>query len=89
MFVAADDTQPRHVTAAEPLDYDTVAGADKFGNVFVTRLAQDVSDEIEDDPTRGKNMAAIGTLNGAPHKISQVVQFHVGETVCALTRGRW
>ena len=86
MYIVADDTQPRHVTAAEPLDYDTVAGADKFGNVFVTRLAQDVSDEIEDDPTGGKNMAAIGTLNGAPHKISQVVQFHVGETVCALTR---
>ena len=55
MFVAADDTRPRHVTAATPLDYDTMAGGDKFGNVFVNRLTADLSKEMEDDPTAGKN----------------------------------
>ena len=29
---------------------------------------------------------AVGTLNGAPHKVEQVAQFHVGETVCAITK---
>jgi splicing factor 3B subunit 3 len=33
---------------------DTMAGADKFGNVYFVRLPQDVSDEIEEDPTGGK-----------------------------------
>lgn len=33
------------------LDYDTVAGADKFGNIFVSRLPAQVSDEVEEDPT--------------------------------------
>ena len=87
MYIVADDVQPRHVTAACPLDYDTIAGGDRFGNVFVSRLAQDVSDEIEDDPTGGKTTGGQGALNGASHKINQVTQFHVGETICALTKG--
>ena len=87
LFVAADDAQPRHVTAATPLDYDTMAGADKFGNVFVSRLAVDVSRTIEDDPTGGKNASFRSTLGGAQHKTSCAAQFHVGETVCALTKG--
>jgi hypothetical protein len=33
MYCFADDVVPRWVTAAVPLDYNTVAGADKFGNV--------------------------------------------------------
>src|SRR3546814_11232129 len=30
--IFADDTTPRFVTASTLLDYDTVGGADKFGN---------------------------------------------------------
>lgn len=36
----ADDVLPRWVTSACILDYDTVAGADKFENVFICRLPQ-------------------------------------------------
>lgn len=86
MYIVADDVQPRHVSAALPLDYDTMAGGDKFGNIFVQRLSADVSEEVEDDPTGGKNVYAAGVLNGAPHKVNHAVQFHVGETVCALTK---
>lgn len=32
------------------LDYDSIAGADKFGNVFVLRVPADVSDDV-DNPT--------------------------------------
>lgn len=35
LIVFADDTHPRWITAACRLDYDTVAGADKFGNITV------------------------------------------------------
>ena len=87
LFVAADDNRPRHVTAATPLDYDTIAGGDKFGNVFVNRLTADVSKEMEDDPTGGKNAQFNGKLNGARLKTACAAQFHVGETVCALTKG--
>ena len=43
LYEFADDIAPRHITAALPLDYDTVAAADKFCNVFLTRLPADVS----------------------------------------------
>lgn len=35
LIIFADDTYPRWVTHACLLDYDTVAGADKFGNICV------------------------------------------------------
>ncbi|KAL0368761.1 UNVERIFIED_CONTAM: Spliceosome-associated protein A [Sesamum calycinum] len=45
LYIFADDTVPRWVTAAQHIDFDTMAGADKFGNVYFVRLPQDVSDE--------------------------------------------
>ena len=38
LIVFADDTNPRWITCSTLLDYNTVAGADKFGNVFVVSM---------------------------------------------------
>lgn len=51
LVIFADDTLPRYITASTLLDYDTVALADKFGNVCVVRLPPDTNDEIDEDPT--------------------------------------
>lgn len=85
-YIFADDIVPRHVTAALHLDYDTLAGADRFGNVFVSRLPQEVSAQVEDDPTGGKYATETGLLGGAPNKLRTINSFHVGETVTALQR---
>ncbi|GAB4816845.1 hypothetical protein N2152v2_003891 [Parachlorella kessleri] len=85
-YVFADDIVPRHVTAALPLDYDTVAGADKFGNLFVSRLPADVSQQVEEDPTGGKYAQQTGQLGGAPNRLETVINFHVGETITSLQR---
>ena len=68
---------PRHVTAALHLDYDTLAGADRFGNVWVSRLPPELSAQVEEDPTGGKFAAESGLLGGAPHKLQAVCNFHV------------
>jgi len=86
LYVFADDTVPRYITSTVPLDYDTVAGADKFGNVFVVRLPQNVSDEVEEDPTGSKLRFETGLLNGAPHKLEHVAQFYVGDMVNTITK---
>lgn len=86
LYCFADDVNPRYLTATLPLDYDTVAGADKFGNIFVARLPADLSAQVEEDPTGGKIAAAGGRLGGAPFKLSTIVNFHVGDTVTALQR---
>ncbi|KAJ3101047.1 Splicing factor 3B subunit 3 [Phlyctochytrium planicorne] len=86
IYVFADDTQVRWITTSLMLDYDTVAGGDKFGNVFVTRLAKEISDEVDDDPTGNKLLFEKGYLHGAPHKLERVCEFHVGETVTSLQK---
>ena len=83
----ADDAAPRWLTASAVLDANTVAGADKFGNIFVTRLPKEVSDDVDDAQlltSAGANEAL--SLNGAPSKSDEVVQFHVGETVTSLQK---
>lgn len=37
LIIFADDTHPRWITTATVLDFDTVATADKFGNIAVVR----------------------------------------------------
>lgn len=46
LYEYADDVAPRHLTSALPLDYDSVAGGDKFGNIFITRLPGDISAQV-------------------------------------------
>jgi len=68
------------------LDYDTVCGADKFGNIFMSRLPSQVSDDVEKDPTGTKLKLEQGLLSGAPHKLEDVAVFHVGELVTTVAK---
>ena len=86
LYVFADDMVPRWLTCAQPLDYNTVAGGDKFGNVVVCRLPAEVAAEVADDPTGGKGFAADLKLNAAAHKLQALNQFHVGEPVMSLCK---
>ena len=38
LIIFADDTHPRWVTTACLLDYDTMASADKFGNISIVSI---------------------------------------------------
>ena len=42
---------------------------------------------MEDDPTGGKFAGAATLLNGAAHKLDDIINFHVGDLVTALQRG--
>ncbi|KAJ3669496.1 hypothetical protein LUZ60_011446 [Juncus effusus] len=86
LYIFADDSVPRWLTAAHHIDFDTMAGADKFGNLYFARLPQDLSEEIEEDPTGGKIKWESGKLNGAPNKVEEIVQFHVGDVVTCLQK---
>ncbi|CAJ2631057.1 unnamed protein product [Trifolium pratense] len=86
LYIFADDCVPRWLTASYHIDFDTMAGADKFGNIYFVRLPQDVSDEIEEDPTGGRIKWEQGKLNGAPNKVEEIVQFHVGDLISSLQK---
>jgi splicing factor 3B subunit 3 len=85
LFIFGDDTNARWLTAACCLDFDTLAGGDKFGNVFVCRLPAEAKDDAGEEP------GAIGgydhgNAEGARFKVNEIVQFHVGETVTSIQK---
>ncbi|CAG8434541.1 5348_t:CDS:10 [Diversispora eburnea] len=51
IIIFADDTTPRWITSTVMVDYDTLAGGDKFGNFFIDRLPAETSEEVDEDPT--------------------------------------
>ena len=77
LYVFTDDSCPRWLTTSLHIDFDTMGGADKFGNVYVMRFPhpQDVFEEIEDEPTRGKIKWEQDRLNGALNKVEEIIQF--------------
>jgi splicing factor 3B subunit 3 len=85
-FIFADDTLPRWLTCCIPLDQDTYAGGDKFGNFFIIRLPKHVSIDLEEDPTGNRLLVDKASLNGAPHKFDHIVHYHVGDIITSLNK---
>lgn len=87
LAIFADEIVPRSITCGTPLDYDTYFGADKFGNIFASRLPEDANEDII-NPTGNRILWDAGRMNGAPNKLENVMNFHVGETVttCVKTK---
>ncbi len=89
LAVFADTTVPRHLTAGCALDYSTLVGADKFGNLFVTRLPAETSDDADDAgllAVGARRDDVGGTLNGAPSKADEIANFHLGEVATSLQK---
>lgn len=87
LVIFADSFVPRYLTSCEILDFATVAAGDKFGNICISRLPDDASDDIEIDPfTSEFAYASDGFLNSAPSKLVDISNFYVGDTVTHLKR---
>ncbi|MGH0133154.1 UNVERIFIED_CONTAM: hypothetical protein FKN15_061304 [Acipenser sinensis] len=86
LIIFADDTHPRWLTTACLLDYDTMASADKFGNISIVRLPQNTNDDVDEDPTGNKALWDRGLLNGASQKAEVIMNYHIGETVLSLQK---
>lgn len=62
------------------LDYETVAGGDKFGNAYVLRLPEGVSDAVDGDPTGVTLIHDKAKYNGAAHKVEVHAHINVSHT---------
>ncbi len=71
----ADDSTPRYMTCSTMVDYNTVAGGDKFGNFFVNRIPAETSEEVDEDPTGTKMIYQRGYLQGAAFKVMHIPRF--------------
>ncbi|TPX35307.1 hypothetical protein SmJEL517_g02334 [Synchytrium microbalum] len=86
IIIFADDTTPRWLSCTTQVDYDTMAGGDKFGNFFIVRLPLEVSQEVDDDPTGTKLLFEKPHLQGAAHKLSRLVEYYVGDTITSVQK---
>lgn len=86
MIIFADDTLPRYVTASCMLDIDTIAVADKFGNLVILRLPSGAEDDATLDPTGDKGLYDRGLLNGASNKVDNLCTFYLGDTTTSLQK---
>ncbi len=83
--VLAVSATPRYMTSMTVLDLDTVAGADRFGNVFVSRLSEEAAEAIRNDPSGGARIGKTGEIVRKPPVIlTDICAFFVGEAITSL-----
>lgn len=80
----ADDVVARHVTALGLVDYDTVVGGDKFGNIWGLRCPKNVSELSDEEPLGSFITSQTGIANGSPNKLDLVCHYYIGDICTAI-----
>lgn len=93
-LAVADDIVPRHLTAMTVLDHSTIAGGDRFGNLWINRLDDTTSkavdslwplwtsshpDYLQAAPVRTKTMAQFATPDAIIRLIPALLVFGGGQ----------
>lgn len=68
------------------LDYETVAGGDKFGNLFVVRSPEQASREADEEGINGYISNERSYLNGAPYRLELRAHTFVHDVPMSLQR---
>lgn len=75
----ADDMVARWTTGATMVDYETVAGGDKFGNLWLVRCPPKASEEADEDNSGSHLLNERGYLNGAPNRLNLMTHYFCGD----------
>lgn len=71
----ADDIIARFTTATTMVDYETVAGGDKFGNLWLVRCPPKASEEADEDGSGAHLIHERQYLSGAPSRLNLMAHF--------------
>ncbi|CAF9937675.1 MAG: pre-mRNA-splicing factor rse1 [Heterodermia speciosa] len=71
----ADDVIARWATCTTMVDYETVAGGDKFGNLWLLRCPQKASEEADEDGSGAHLIHERQYLQGAPNRLALMSHF--------------
>lgn len=82
----ADDMIARWTTGAAMVDYETVAGGDKFGNVWLVRCPVKASEEADEDNSGAHLLHEKGYLNGAPNRLNLMTHFFTGDIPTSMQK---
>ena len=71
-----DDVVSRWVTCTTMVDYESVAGGDKFGNLWLLRCPAKASEEADEDGSGAHLVHERQYLQGAPNRVSLTCHFY-------------
>ncbi|KAK9470022.1 CPSF A subunit region-domain-containing protein [Dipodascopsis tothii] len=82
-----DDMVARHITATTVLDYRTVVGGDRFGNLFIVRCPEKLSEDAEED--HGSNVLNMRPyLDGAPRRLDLLAHFYTQDIPTSVQKAQ-
>lgn len=70
-----DDTISRFTTCTTMVDYETVAGGDKFGNIWLVRCPSKASEEADEEGSGAHLLHERSYLQGSPHRLTLMAHF--------------
>ncbi|ORY86166.1 CPSF A subunit region-domain-containing protein [Protomyces lactucae-debilis] len=82
----ANDTLPRWTTASTMVDYDTIAGGDRFGNLWIVRVPKNVSELSDNDTTGNTLIHERPYLQGAAHRLDTLAHYHIGDIPTSISK---
>lgn len=82
----ADDTMPRWTTSIAMVDYESVAGGDKFGNIWIVRCPQKASEEADEDGAGTHLQHAREYLHGSNHRLSLMSHFFTQDIPTSISK---
>ncbi|KAF4121226.1 splicing factor 3B subunit 3 [Geosmithia morbida] len=81
-----DDTIARWTTCSTMVDYESVAGGDKFGNMFIVRCPPKASEEADEEPSGLHLTNARGYLHGTAHRSSLMCHFYTQDIPTSIAK---
>ena len=81
-----DDTIARHTSASEMLDYDTTVGGDKFGNIWLVRCPQKVSESSDESPDGSDLLVDKGYLGGTPNRLDLIAHYFTNDIPVSIQK---
>lgn len=81
-----DDVVARWTTCTTMVDYETVAGGDKFGNLWLLRCPQKASEEADEDGSGAHLIHERQYLQGAPNRLSLMTHFFPQDIPTAIQK---
>lgn len=82
----ADDSIARWTTCTTMVDYDTVAGGDKFGNLWLVRVPKKASEEADEEGAAGHLLNDRGYLGGTPNRLELLIHNFTHDIPTSLSK---
>jgi len=81
-----DDTVARWTNCTTMVDYESVAGGDKFGNIWILRCPEKISAEADEPSSEVHLTHARHYLHGTPNRLDLMTQFYTQDIPTSICK---